>query len=703
MTTKFRFILFGLLAFQSAVAQKQQVLDTLNEGDLTLEQLMNIPITSASKKKETLFDAPLSSYTITHSDIQNSGATTIMEALRLSPGLVVRQLSNGEYDIHIRGMENLQRTNGTFLKENTTTLVMIDNRPVFNHGLGGTYWESLPISINDVDRIEIVRGPSSPLFGPNAVTGVINIITRRMGEAKTIATGNLAGGSYSTLVANASVGKKLGDKFDLIVSGNYQNRDRFDNTLYNSSNGIYQPLSSFVSDPTLAALQFPNPNRSLNKYGVNSYLTFKPSDGVSFDLTLNQQASTYQRPFINSHFDYSSTNTSSANLAATIHKLKVRTSYMGGHNYDLRYQLPWGEYDYSVFDATGEYDIKVGDKNTITPGVSYLTTTFDDTKYSNLAATPVPAVGYLNAKRSINTVSAFLRSDWHLSDNWRFIAAFRADKFSVPDQTYFAYEFASTYKINSSNLVRFAVTRSNSGSFIGYNYLNIGGQQIGNTNLKIFTLSTQEIGYRVKANEKLQIDVDGFVQTAENIVALLQNQTNQQFGNIPTTATQVGGTLSINFVPNEKIQFKPFITVQSTQTKNLPSLYINPTFAQSIGMPLSYSNSKDLYTPGSYGGFYFNYKPVSKFSINLNSYFFSHQTNYDGSYDANNPSANPAQYAQGQISGKCLINARLAYELTKGLNVYVTGRNIFNSNSREFLGADPIYSMFLGGLNYKLN
>ncbi len=703
MKSRTRILLLCLFAFEGVWAQNQQKLDSLDSNDLTLEQLMNIPITSASKKKETLFDAPLSSYTITRSEIQNSGATTIMEALRLSPGLIVRQQTNGEYDIHIRGMENLQRTNGTFLKGNTTTLVMIDNRPVFNQGLGGTYWESLSIDINDVDRIEIVRGPSSPLFGPNAVTGVINIITRRMGESETIVSGNLVGGSNSTLVANATVGKKLGDKFDMIISGNYQNRERFDNTYYNSNSGTYLPLSTFVPDATLAALQFPNPARALNKYGVNGYFTFKPSDDVSFDLTLNQQGSTYQRPFINSHLDYGATNTTAMNLAAAIHKLKIRTSYTSGHNYDQKYQVPWGEYDYSVFDATAEYDIKVGKKNTVTPGVSYLTTTYDDTKYSDFTATPVPAIGYLNAKQSISTTSAFLRSDWNITDSWRVIAALRADKFSVPDQTYLAYEFASTYKINTNNLVRFAITRSNSGSFIGYNFLNVAGQQTGNTNLKIFTLNMQEIGYRLKASEKLQFDVDAFIQTAENIVALLQNQSNQQFGDIPTTAQQVGATISVNYVPNEKIQFKPFVTIQNTETKNLPSLYVDPAFAQAANIPLTYSNSTHLYTPGSYGGFYFNYKASQRLTININSYFFGKQTNYDGSYDANNPSSKPAQYAQGQIAGKFLVNAKVSYELAKGLSIYVTGRNVFNSNSREFLGADPMNSMFLGGLNYKMN
>src|SRR6187549_1458526 len=198
---------------------------------LSLEELMNIPIESASKKEETLFDAPLSSYTITRSDIDKAGSTSIMEALRLAPGVIVREQTNGVYDIHIRGFDNILRYSEDFTKSNLSTLVMIDNRPVFNHNLGGTFWEALPVDLNDVERIEIVRGPSAPLFGPNAVTGVINIITKRVSEGKTMVSANVQMGSPATTIANASVGKNFG-KFSTIVSGNFQKRDRFDDTYF---------------------------------------------------------------------------------------------------------------------------------------------------------------------------------------------------------------------------------------------------------------------------------------------------------------------------------------------------------------------------------------------------------------------------------------------------------------------------------------
>src|SRR6478736_3008512 len=126
-------LLLGILACAStATAQEQQPAEEVDLYTLSLEELMNVPIVSASKKSETLFDAPLSSYTITRADIDKAGSTSIMEALRLAPGVIVREQANGVYDIHIRGFDNILRTSETYAKSNLTTLVMIDNRPVFN-------------------------------------------------------------------------------------------------------------------------------------------------------------------------------------------------------------------------------------------------------------------------------------------------------------------------------------------------------------------------------------------------------------------------------------------------------------------------------------------------------------------------------------------------------------------------------------------
>jgi iron complex outermembrane receptor protein len=534
------------------------------------------------------------------------------------------------------------------------------------------------------------------LFGPNAVTGVINIITRRLNNDPTIVNVNIQSGNLNPVIANASVGKKLGDKFSVIVSGNFQDRHRYEDSYYRSSTGEYLPLEEYVPDAALRPMKYPNPDRSLNKWGVNGYLNYKMSTKAFVDLSLSTQGSSFQRQFLSSSFDYGTTKTSAANLAVNVGGLKFRTSYVDGHTMDVNYDLPHGEYDYWVADAIAEYDFKIGENYTITPGLSIQSAEFDDTNYVNPNEGDV---GYFNGSNKINTTAGFLRTDLNLTKKFRVIAGIRVDKFSTPDDAYLAYELASTYKLNDNNLVRAAITRSNSGSFLGYNYLNIGGMIVGNENLDIFTLDMIEVGYRLQLTKNLQFDIDAFRQKAENMTAIMQMSSNQQFQNIPATATQTGLTFSVNFVPNEKLQFKPFITFQKTDTEDLPSLFVDP----SLGIPVTYSDSEHLYTPGSFGGFYFNYRATNKLNVNLNGYYFSKHTNYDSSYDAENPGSAPEQYREGQISGKFLLNAKVSYEVMKGLNAFVSGRNALGSSSREFYGSEQTKGLLLAGLSYKMN
>ncbi len=211
----------------SAFAQEE-----LDLFELSLEELMKVEIVSASRKSENLFDAPVSSYTITRSEIAKAGVISIPEALRLCPGVVVREISNGNYDIHLRGFDNLVRYTQSYAQTNTLTLVMIDDRPVFNHNTGGTVWESLPIDLVDVERIEIVRGPAAPLFGPNAVTGVINIITRRTEQSGFYASAHSQYGTPDTRAANLALGNRFNERWSALVSANYQQRERGDDAYY---------------------------------------------------------------------------------------------------------------------------------------------------------------------------------------------------------------------------------------------------------------------------------------------------------------------------------------------------------------------------------------------------------------------------------------------------------------------------------------
>ncbi len=136
---------------------------------LSLEELGNIKVTTASKTPEQVMKTSAAIYVITQDDIQLSGATTIPEVLRLAPGVEVARIDANKWSIGIRGF-------GSRLAR--SVLVLIDGRTVYSTLLAGTYWEVQNVLLDDVDRIEVIRGPGGTVWGPNAVDGVINVITK---------------------------------------------------------------------------------------------------------------------------------------------------------------------------------------------------------------------------------------------------------------------------------------------------------------------------------------------------------------------------------------------------------------------------------------------------------------------------------------------------------------------------------------------
>ncbi len=183
-------------------------------AELSLEELMNIEVTSVSKKTERLSDAASSVYVITREDIRRSGYTSIPEILRLAPNLQVARVDSSQYAITARGF-------------NSTTanklLVLIDGRTVYTPLFSGVFWDAQDTLIEDIERIEVISGPGGTLWGSNAVNGVINIITRHSRDT----TGALVslGDGTEERGAGARYGAKLGEDATLRVYGKGFNRD----------------------------------------------------------------------------------------------------------------------------------------------------------------------------------------------------------------------------------------------------------------------------------------------------------------------------------------------------------------------------------------------------------------------------------------------------------------------------------------------
>jgi len=137
--------------------------------------LAGLTVTSVSKTAEKASDAAAAIYVITQKDLHRAGITTIPEALRMVPGVQVAQIGAHSWAVSIRGFNN---------ELSNKLLVLIDGRSVYTPVYSGVYWDTQDTMIEDIDRIEVIRGPGATLWGANAVNGVINIVTKKASETQ---------------------------------------------------------------------------------------------------------------------------------------------------------------------------------------------------------------------------------------------------------------------------------------------------------------------------------------------------------------------------------------------------------------------------------------------------------------------------------------------------------------------------------------
>jgi iron complex outermembrane receptor protein len=203
------------------IPERAQAQTAPSPRDLTqfsLEDLMNVEVISVSKKEQKLANTGAAIFVITQEDIRRSGATSIPDLLRMVPGVDVARVDHSTWAISIRGF------NGVYANK---VLVLIDGRSVYHPAYSGVLWYAQDVPLEDLERIEVIRGPGGTVWGANAMNGVINIITKR---AQDTAGGLIVagGGSDSQAEGLVQYGGKIGQNGDYRVYGRYTNLGKSD-------------------------------------------------------------------------------------------------------------------------------------------------------------------------------------------------------------------------------------------------------------------------------------------------------------------------------------------------------------------------------------------------------------------------------------------------------------------------------------------
>ena len=650
--------------------------------------IMNKSVSSASKKAEDSFKSPLASTVITKAEIRSYGITSIEEALRLIPGMIVQEKTNGMYDVHIRGLNNIPDNQMMIYTENANTLLMIDGRIAHNYATGDVNFEILPIGVEDIERIEVVRGANAALYGPNALMGVINIITEKTTENSKELQGNLTMGTHENYVGDVAYRKNINKKLSVGITANLQYRRRNTNQLYvypthglfysklsdaekayiaslgglnqelmgafaygaykdEQGNVQYDPsrvklidaskggyykntdienlqqaftfgaiaeyipeefaqdilaiqMTKYQNDPegfkevyktdapseaTVAAFlqglatsmpyglydameselkiadMFDDPGLSRKNYGFNSYVSYRPLDDITFDLSFGYQQSRAnvnpvgELPFALCERIF---KTGYVNLNANIKGLSLNANYMGGPE-DYMVGAPGFKIFAHNLQASAEYDVKIGDILNVVPGVSYNYVNFADyipdftNRYNNwkevtdyswtyhdhdyVSTNPVHLTGYFNGQKAeLKDFAPSLRADFHVG-GFRAIGAFRADKTNIPDKWNLSYQVGANYLINENNIVRASYsTAMRSACFVNSNTRytwHRDGLMPPDTiyfdadkDAPLAKTQNAELGYRWRPTKNILVDAEAYYSISEDFGALKANKSS---------------------------------------------------------------------------------------------------------------------------------------------------------------------------------
>lgn len=484
-------LLCGLLTNGPCLAE-----EAMDVSEMSLEQLMDIEVTSVAKKRQKLSEASAAIYVITQEDIQRTGVTSIPEALRMVPGANVAQIDSNKWAVSIRGFNTLY---------SNKLLVLIDGRSVYSPFFSGVHWDAQDLLLDDIDRIEVIRGPGATLWGANAVNGVINIITKPASQTQEMLVNVLAGN-----VEKPNVGVRYGGA--LAGYGHYR--------LY----GKYFKRGEFESSDTDPA----EDAWSASRLGGRMDFAVSTRDDVMVTADIyngengeNISVPTLEVPYVNEYKD----------------QLDIK----GGHVL-TKWQRQIGEdealtvqfyYDYlervdSVFDEKLDiWDIevqhlfKLGDRHELVWGANYRSIK-DDTKGS-FAYSADPE------SRSTNLSSVFIQDNITLQPNKLVLTV--GSKFE--DQDYTGVESQpnirlawtpteqNTYWAAISRAVR---TPSRNESDIRINFSAFQGFSgpvlssiFGSRDFKSEELLAYELGFRQQIEEALYFDIAAFYHKYDNL------------------------------------------------------------------------------------------------------------------------------------------------------------------------------------------
>lgn len=222
-----------ILAAWAAIGWSHARAQEVDLGDLSLKRIMDLDVTSVSKRTQKLQDVATSIYVIDAEDIRRSGATRIQDVLKLAPGF---WLSDASYTISAKGVRE-----GSTAFSNSV-LWLLDGIPITNAIIGGIFFNTMDLPLEDIERIEVIKGPGGTIYGANAASGIISIFTKG-GEASEGFKASLSGGTQGYVAPYIRYGVEAKNDLFLTFWGRFKNHNGYDRNPLFAGDSLVAPLN----------------------------------------------------------------------------------------------------------------------------------------------------------------------------------------------------------------------------------------------------------------------------------------------------------------------------------------------------------------------------------------------------------------------------------------------------------------------------
>lgn len=547
-----------------------------NVSVMSIDDLLNVTVTSAGQKEQKLSDVAAAMTVLSSDDIRRSGATNIPDLLRYVPGVEVGQASNTGVSVTIRGF------GGTFA---TKLLVLVDGRSIYDPVFGGVDWPFQQMMMENIDRVEVIRGPGATIWGANAVNGVINIITKDAGDTQ----GGLLSSIYGTKEQGTGefrYGLQPVQGLSLRIYGKYDNMaasdplpgaqkfDELENGLigfradYRPDKDDHFNLSSEAASTRAGDVQVLFPGAAPNLYN-------QTGDAENVNFVYEHNFDTDNELTIQSYYDRFTRNT---DPWLQLSNYQIRTT-----DVQIRHSLP--------------LDL-LPIKQELVYGAEYRLV---DSDLGN-----TNAVTWNRGSRADQTFSLFAQTDLHLIENE--LTLTMGSKYDHNDFTGNEVQPSARllWKINERNSLWWSVSRA----VREPTPINVDatspGLIVGTPNLKSEVLIAYEMGYRVQPIDELSIDIAGFYNSYDNLMepyfvsgsffpVYEQFQKAQIYGIEPSFTAQVqpwwklSGSYSLVSFHTDNSEIPGNFTFQGTPLEN-----VDPTNQFSVRSSFDLPNNIDV-------------------------------------------------------------------------------------------------------------